>query len=117
MDVGARPTEPREGGRRLVALATAKLRHAVSLALLGWYLMAPPPSAGWKIVKEVPLSQWRVEMSFETKTGCERKLGQLQLWARPRAHDRSLGTDEERHAREILLSACISTDNPELKGN
>src|ERR1700724_2607836 len=88
MEVEALQTRAREGGRRHAALPMAKLRHAASLALLGGYLMAPPPEAGFKIVKEFPLSQWRVEMSFDTEIGCDQKLALLQLSARPRAHDR-----------------------------
>jgi len=43
-----------------------KPRHAVALALVGWYLMVSPD---WG-TKDTPLSQWEIQGSYDTATEC-----------------------------------------------
>jgi hypothetical protein len=51
-----------------------KLRHAAALALVGWYLMAPPFPKGehrYEPDTSVPLSQWIRRASFDSAAECE----------------------------------------------
>jgi hypothetical protein len=40
-----------------------KPRHAAALALVGWYLMVPPPSRGWQHAKR-PVDLLRLDARF-----------------------------------------------------
>jgi hypothetical protein len=73
-----------------------KPRHAAALALVGWYLMAPP------ILQEMgfqrPLSQWQLYDRFETLAEC-RQLKDDQWNKFVDAHDsdgRGMITDDPR---------------------
>ncbi len=52
-----------------------KLRHAAALALVGWYLMAPPmPVDGQgsaRILRNAPLRNWTLVRSFDSARNCE----------------------------------------------
>jgi len=49
-----------------------KPRHAAALALIGWYLMAPPMDQQTHKVKlDAPLSEFMVWKSFDTARECE----------------------------------------------
>ena len=50
-----------------------KLRHAAALALVGWYLMVPPPiGKGEMIDLKAPLAKWNHwgESPFKTEKDC-----------------------------------------------
>jgi hypothetical protein len=68
-----------------------KPRHAVAFAMVGWYLLAPPPvpkgelsaleraqAAGTKFLVGAPLSQWAVYDSFDTAAQCREARNDLQ---------------------------------------
>jgi len=114
-----------------------KPRHAAALALVGWYLMVPPPHTvlqgvgegapliarpageeGPSIVQEevevpnpkAPLSQWSKEASFDTAKECEAK----------RKANRRAYAGFYRGLRDYALTAavsaqCVATDDPRLK--
>lgn len=53
-----------------------KPRHAVALALVGWYLMMPPQTRTWWIGDEyyddsAPLNRWTIERSFDKAEACQ----------------------------------------------
>jgi hypothetical protein len=104
------------------------LRHATSLALVGWYLMVPPSRAdtwvcgqsfsaemsrawfGWgkdcdtmrsTVVFDAPLSEWHQVAPFETLAECE-------------ADRESMRKDNES-ATPQYNSECIASDDPRLK--
>ena len=43
-------------------------RHAAALALVGWYLMVPPPHSSESVPP--PLSKWSVYQTFESADVC-----------------------------------------------
>jgi hypothetical protein len=48
-----------------------KLRHASTLALVGWYLMIPPWSRdNHAPISGAPMSQWQIEDSFDSADNC-----------------------------------------------
>jgi hypothetical protein len=76
-----------------------KPRHAVALALVGWYLMMPPPlyhHGGKETV--APLSEWKVIDKFASKGECEEARSKLI----------------ERMGTSIKSANCISSDDPRL---
>ena len=51
-----------------------QIRHAVALALIGWYLMLPPPlSHSAKDAQIAPLSQWTKAGAFQSKESVDLK--------------------------------------------
>lgn len=85
------------------------LRHiAVALALVGWYLMAPPQTRTWWIGAQrsdnaAPLSRWTNEQSFDKADLCEA----ARMAAQQNAGDAAVGSG---HA------VCVATDDPRLNG-
>jgi hypothetical protein len=84
-----------------------KIRNAAALALLGWYLMAPPQTRTWWIGEKryddaAPLSRWTVEQSFDKAELCEA----ARLATQQQAGDAAIHTD---HA------VCVASDDPRLK--
>jgi hypothetical protein len=61
-------------------MADTKPRHAVALALMGWYLMVPPPwrSPGTYPIAgdmKAPLRQWTIISTFPNEKECLTKGG------------------------------------------
>ena len=83
-----------------------KLRHAATLTLIGWYLMAPPLTADHVIHADAPLSGWQIIDSFDTADACRdgltRLIGDSGKW-------------EEWRKDRGTQTVCISTDDPRLK--
>jgi hypothetical protein len=105
-------------------------RHAAALALVGWYLMAPFPSA----LDETRRSHWSMLRAFDSAAGCDEGRDLLQKHAandlRQRfgvapnkdgilsAVKKATDTDELNDIMSMaagLSSECISTDDPRLK--
>ena len=62
-DRGKRSKAPRTNKRD--KSGTMKPRHAAALALMGWYLLAPPLYKG-EVDEKAPLKEWAVLQSFRT---------------------------------------------------
>ena len=79
-----------------------KLRHAAVLALVGWYLMAPPlrirPNEG--ALPYPPLSEWLVVQQFDSREACLKQL-----------------TSVENAKVLVGYELCVAADDPRLKGN
>jgi hypothetical protein len=93
-----------------------KLRHAAALALVGWYLMAPPVTPcpddcgadHQHVDTAAPLSKWKMIESFDTAEGCHRWQHQAEL---------KLTADTYTAWTRAHRSECIATDDPRLKSN
>jgi hypothetical protein len=48
-----------------------KLSHATVLALVGWYLMAPPIRPGGGVDLAAPISRWELKGDFGSVAACE----------------------------------------------
>ncbi|MGO9454922.1 MAG: hypothetical protein ACLQDV_28315 [Candidatus Binataceae bacterium] len=57
-----------------------KLRHAATLALVGWYLVVPPLNNGYPNMR-ARFSQWETVRSFYTVDDCEISKSELQTAA------------------------------------
>jgi hypothetical protein len=76
-----------------------KRNHVVAIALMGWYLMLPPPAGSDRRLIFAPLSQWKTIDKFDSKAKCEDIRRQLIA--------RMPGT-------AIDTSRCVSGDDPDL---
>jgi hypothetical protein len=95
-----------------------KARPVAALALVGWYLMVPPPSSGvdWHIRATAPLNQWLVAHTFDTAKECEdyHTLVLQQVKGKTSINPQN---GDEAAATGMSLSQCIASDDPRLKGN
>jgi hypothetical protein len=94
-----------------------KLCHAAALALVGWYLMVPPPVLHSSLPVDLgaPLSEWRLFSIHDSAAECEQglvafyKLAKTELVANP--------ADERDRVQYYQLenSQCVASDDPRLK--
>ena len=98
-------------------VANLNPRHAAALALVGWYLMAPPfDRVTLTFRNDVPVSEWdnlnavhlHWEGEFDSKNECEefKKTQTLAFLLNPE----SRGDGEQ-----FMLGQCIASDDPRLK--
>jgi hypothetical protein len=96
------------------------LRHATALALVGWYLMCPPPDdstfPSFALDVDAPVSKWWRAKSFDTAADCQEDLRRENREHAAEAVDHPTNL-RERTALALKLGECISTDDPRLKGN
>ncbi len=118
-----------------------KLRHAVGLAVVGWYLMVPPMAheEDWQPggpPTTAPLSEWFIWKSFDAADACEKAKYALfgralenngndnHRWLAGRAPSDDL-LDEWASTCSTFSalnsafrqSQCIATDDPRLDGD
>jgi hypothetical protein len=87
-------------------------RHAAALALLGWYLMTPPlRSPGGELAPEAPLSKWRSPHAYDSARECEKA---KEAYVKSAKRGETQGADQA-FSGAILLSQCISSDDPRLQ--
>ena len=92
-----------------------KLRHAATLALVGWYLFVPPINKGSADFK-VPLTSWtKVGGSFDSASACRKGLSDHKhltdmLGGSGYARSTLLQDEEIRHAQ------CAADYDPHLQG-
>jgi len=94
------------------------LRHTAALALAGWYLMLPTKSSViLDYQPDLPLSQWSVDISFDSADACE----SYRVLSQEKSRDAFTNAkpdvkDAARASFELYNdSACISSDDPRLK--
>ena len=89
-------------------MAGMKPRHAAALALVGWYLLAPPLYRG-EVDEKAPLKEWAVLQSFGTVAECSQWLSVLLDKADLDPATRTV----VKH--RLLAASCVSTDDPRLR--
>jgi hypothetical protein len=79
-------------------------RHAAALALVGWYLMMPPPGRNALFDSSVPLAKWKILGSFDKAEDCETAYTHL--------------TEKHRKSEAVKswvqAEVCVATDDPRL---
>jgi len=98
------------------------LRHAAALALVGWYLIAPPPrSSDGVIDPKAPLSYWQMEGRFDTLEECrtypDREVEIMRgFYAdHPEISESEHRNDDAARKAKAAQEQCIATDDPRLK--
>ena len=95
-----------------------KPRHAAALALVGWYLIAPPPRTVDDVIDpKAPLSQWQIIGRFDTVKECYDYPAHLREIMRdfPNISESERRKDEAAQNSLMAQSQCIPTDDPRLK--
>ena len=88
------------------------LCQAAALALVGWYLMVPPPlSNAPRDGRIAALSRWTIARAFDAEKDCR-----AESIKRSRS-DPTLGKYRGLPPEEIYDAQCIATDDPRLKSN
>ena len=86
-----------------------RLSHAAALALVGWYLMAPPTGRDYPRGNvNAPLTQWtKRPTTYRDKDECEHVLDR---------HRRLTNSKNRQIAVRFYKQArCVSADDPRLK--
>jgi hypothetical protein len=100
-----------------------KPRDAAALALVGWYLMAPPtypgPNGSFVTKTAVPLRLWQNIGSYDQVADCEdERRAFLDL---KRTESASTFAKESSQVKLSIVSSwsaiCIAADDPRLKEN
>jgi|SRR5271170_669808 len=96
-----------------------KSRHAVALALAGWYLMLLPPQTSKSPLRfdaNAPLNKWPMAGGFGTAAECEAYKTELNgRWLRalePRHLDTKTISDVRLYQAQ---ERCVAADDPYLK--
>ena len=89
------------------------LRRAAALALVGWYLMVPPPvgSNFDSFDKNAPLSKWRQPAAFDSAAACE----QYRTEAIDTFQKRT-DANGDYNVNLYIAGRCVTSDDPRLKG-
>ena len=97
-----------------------KPRHAAALALVGWYLMAPPvrqPNGEPAYVDEhAAYRDWKILHEFKTADECE--AGQARAKSDAENGNLSVGVVDVDPAPWLAQQAeaqCVASDDPRLK--
>jgi hypothetical protein len=81
-------------------------RYAAALALVGWYLMLPPPMALTpRFDSKAPLDKWTTDSKYKTAGKCKHML------AARRMHERRADIEP----RLWSFGRCVSANDPRLK--
>jgi hypothetical protein len=95
-----------------------KLRHAATLALVGWYFMIPPLDDKHNPQTDLPISQWWQHQAFDSAKECEDSKD-----AYMRKYESNSKKDEKAKAfwvgmmGSVVQGFCVATDDPRLKPN
>jgi hypothetical protein len=84
----------------------------ITLALAGWYLIAPPPIKGDldHLATDAPVTDWQVIHAFDSAEECAKNLTLLRDFA---AKDPALPSGNMR----LQMSFCIAADDRRIKQN
>jgi hypothetical protein len=99
------------------------LRHAAALALVGWYLMMPPPDNVGSLRRfwEGSLAGWSIKSSFDSSKECEsarqKELADAHASIPREGELADNGVITDKGVFIPLTLLCIATDDPRLKGN
>ena len=105
------------------------LRHAAALALVGWYILAPPPALFHEVERgsRAHIRLWRRKGNqYASATACERALKKLKAQIERQKEgnswnaaemDANLSSTTMNGYQGVLLAECIATDDPRLKSN
>ena len=107
------------------------LRHAAALALVGWYLMLPPPTPDGVtnpalrfVESDAPLSKWSIQRSYDTAESCEKAKEKAKKAARQAIISEGGCFDSDRSVRGRIKTTdeittvdalCIASDDQRLK--
>jgi len=99
------------------------LRHVAALALVGWYLMAPPTlsidgtsdikTGRWWAKTDAPIRDWQILESLDSANDCEGMRTKIVMQGK-RNLNRTPSTYPWAYAVASTQATCIATDDPRL---
>jgi hypothetical protein len=107
-------------------MTATRFRHAVALALVGWYLMLPPLGSSerdFPVESSAPITNWTNSGSYDSAKECEIERHKLSVDAEKRSFEAERGPTGKDQALAVAvagaerLATCIETTDPRLKGN
>jgi hypothetical protein len=101
------------------------LRHAATLASIGWYLMVPQVGRRDPLLLETkkPLSQWETRQSYDTAQECKEAQHKIKAYLDAATAQRLKEGESQNEPVSMMLwaeegkiqtSKCIATDDPRL---
>jgi hypothetical protein len=101
-----------------------KPRHAAALALVGWYLMAPPVQEKDGVQYNAPIAKWDIQHVFDSAAECDVAMQRWRsrakkVWdalnsKKPLPHNADLDLPLEQ-VNQMGACECIASDDPRLK--
>jgi hypothetical protein len=85
---------------------TVRFAHAAALALVGWYLIVPPPGYNQPETHQAFLGGWAIEHSYHTAQACEEALAKMNTKFPPLSSGRKV---------RDFVGLCVASDDPRLK--
>ncbi len=96
-----------------------KIRDALALTLVGWYLIVPPAGRTLRAGLALPLSQWRTVASFDNAVKCEsgkrKGLPLVEQRIKDQAGKAGVSASDVQALAQLALR-CVASDDPRLKG-
>ena len=85
-----------------------KLHHTAALALVGWYLMVPPPPNNdyQQLAPNAPISRWEQLETCATLRQCRNDIKMA-----------ALNDEGSETMADFGLFRCIASNDPRLKGD
>jgi hypothetical protein len=92
-------------------------RHAAALALVGWYLMVPPPvlHSSVPVDLDAPLSKWRIFSSHDSAAECERALVAFYKVSKTELATNPADERDRTQFYQLENSQCVASDDRSLK--
>lgn len=88
-----------------------KCEYAAALALVGWYLIAPPliNNDPERLVTNAPIGAWQVIRSYESVAACEKdRTADFMFFLNPKRKE------PQQTRTRIQMEFCIATNDPRL---
>jgi hypothetical protein len=110
---------------RRKSLTRIKLGHTAALAVIGWFLMAPPtypgPNGSFVTKTTVPLGLWQNIGSYDQDADCEDERRAFLDLRRSEPSSSSSFAQEPLEVKLSIVSSwsavCVAGDDPRLKPN
>jgi hypothetical protein len=95
------------------------LRHVAALAVIGWYLLMPPPYWSKTNPRNAPLSQWTVFGHYDTAQECsDERTKMIRVQSMALLSDLAEGVSDANRpslSLDFKHAQCIASDDPSLK--
>ena len=94
-----------------------KPRYGTALALVGWYLMVPPPVLRSSLPVDLgaPLSEWRLFSARDSAAECEQELVAFYKVAKTELIANPADQRDRIQFYQLENSQCVASDDPRLK--
>ena len=89
-------------------------RHAAALALVGWYLMVPPPYSE-RARSLLPLSEWSIYKTFESADACTFFREDVATGMLQDAPPDFVVQFDSSFMNIFQQAECVASDDPRLK--